>query len=157
MLGDETTAEDLTQDIFMHLQRALHTYDPTRELGPWVFTIATNKVRDHWRSRRHKQALREISLDDDEGSLQPASADHGPLPALENQELARLLDRAIDRLPESMRETLLLRWFEGLSFERISEMLGRNETAIRKRYSRAFEELRRSLSKTLGVQEDGRA
>jgi RNA polymerase sigma factor (sigma-70 family) len=155
MLGDESTAEDLTQDIFMHLQRSLHTYDASRELAPWVFTIATNKVRDHWRSRRHKQALRELSLDDD-GLMQPVSADRGPLPALENAELARLLDRAIDELPESMRETLVLRWYERLPFDRIAELLGRNETAIRKRYSRAFEELRRSLSKSLGLHEDGR-
>ena len=104
MVSDEHTAEDVTQDIFMHIQRALQSYDPARDLDPWVFTIASNKLRDHWRSRRHR---------------------------------------------EGMRETLILRYFEGLSFEDIAGMLDRNEAAVRKRYSRALEELRRSLQKTL--------
>src|SRR6185369_6358011 len=56
MLSEDHLAEDVTQDIFMHLQRSIHTYDPSRALSPWVFTIATNKVRDFWRSRRHKEA-----------------------------------------------------------------------------------------------------
>ena len=141
----------------MHIQRSLHTYDPARELAPWVFTIATNKVRDFWRSRRHRDSLQETSLDLEEAGFQPAAHDLGPLPALENQELGRLLDRAIDELPESMRATLTLRWFEGLSFEAIAALLQRNETAVRKRYSRALEELRRTLTKSLGLQGGGRA
>jgi RNA polymerase sigma factor (sigma-70 family) len=59
--------------------------------------------------------------------------------------------RAIDELPESMRAALVLRWQEGLSFEAIAAVLGRNEVAVRKRYSRALEELRRSLTRTLGL------
>ena len=151
MVGEESLAEDVTQDVFMHIQRSLHTYDPTRELAPWVFTIATNKVRDLWRSRRHRDALRETSLDQEENAFLAAASERGPLPSLENDELGRLLDRAIGELPESMRATLILRWFEGLSFEAIASLLERNETAIRKRYSRALEELRRSLSKSLGI------
>jgi RNA polymerase sigma-70 factor (ECF subfamily) len=150
MVGDEHTAEDVTQDIFMHIQRALQSYDPSRELDPWVFTIASNKLRDHWRSRRHREGMRETSLEEDETRFHPASTQRGPLPEMENEELGRQLSRAIDELPESMRETLILRYFEGLSFENIAAMLERNEAAVRKRYSRALEELRRSLQKTLG-------
>lgn len=149
MVSDEHTAEDVTQDIFMHIQRALQSYDPARDLDPWVFTIASNKLRDHWRSRRHREGMRETSLEDDETRFHPASTLRGPLPDMENEELGRQLSRAIDELPESMRETLILRYFEGLSFEDIAGMLDRNEAAVRKRYSRALEKLRRSLQKTL--------
>lgn len=156
MVSDEHTAEDVTQDIFMHIQRALQSYDPARDLDPWVFTIASNKLRDHWRSRRHREATREMSLEDDDTRFHPVSTERGPLPEMENQELARTLSRAIDELPESMRETLVLRYFEGLSFEDIAAMLDRNEAAVRKRYSRALEELRRSLEKALGGAGGGR-
>lgn len=147
MLSEEHLAEDVTQDIFMHIQRSIHTYDPSRALGPWVFTIATNKVRDFWRSRRHKDTLRESSLDEDGPPFDPPAGDRGPLPRLENEELGRVLSKAIDELPASMRETLVLRYFEGLPFEEIGRQVGHNETAIRKRYSRALEALREALGK----------
>lgn len=150
MLGEDHLAEDVTQEIFMHIQRSIHTYDPARELGPWVFTIATNKVRDFWRSRRHKDAQHEASLDEEDRRFQPPAKERGPLPQLEDEELSRELSRAIDALAPGMRETLLLRYFEGLSFEEIGTKIGRNETAARKRYSRALGELRDSLERYVG-------
>ena len=147
MVGEEHLAEDLTQDVFLHVHRALPTYDPERELRPWVFTIATNKVRDHWRSRRHKQTLLEVALEDDEraDAASPRRAP-GPTRALETRELGDTIARAVHELPEILRTTLLLRYFEGLSFEDIGRIVDRNETAVRKRYSRALEELRRALA-----------
>jgi RNA polymerase sigma-70 factor (ECF subfamily) len=147
MLGEDHLAEDVTQDVFMHIQRSIHTYDPAREPGPWVFTIATNKVRDFWRSRRHKDAQLETSLDDDDKPFRPPSKERGPLPSLENEELAGELSRAIDTLSPGTRETLILRYFEGLSFEEIGAKIGRNETAVRKRYSRALADLREALER----------
>lgn len=147
MLGEDHLAEDVTQDVFMHIQRSIHTYDPVREPGPWVFTIATNKVRDFWRSRRRKDLELESSLDDDGPPRDLPSREPGPLPRLENEELEKELSRAIDSLPPGMRETLLLRYFEGLSFEEIGARIARNETAVRKRYSRALAELRSALER----------
>ena len=151
MLAEDHLAEDVTQDVFMHIQRSIHTYDPSRGLGPWVFTIATNKVRDFWRSRRHKDALLESSLDEDDHGFDPPSAGRGPLPQLENAELGAVLSKAVDELPPGLRETLVLRYFEGLEFAEIGERVGRNETAVRKRYSRALEALRGSLEKYAGA------
>jgi RNA polymerase sigma-70 factor (ECF subfamily) len=156
MLSEDHTAEDVTQDVFMHVQRSVKSYDPERELDPWVFTIATNKVRDHWRSRRHRDNLSETSLDDADTRFHPIAPRRGPLPALENAELGRLLEHAIAELPESMRSALVLRYFEGLSFERIAQMFDRNEAAVRKRYSRALDELRRNLESRLSEPEGGK-
>lgn len=158
MLGEDHLAEDVTQEVFVHMQRSISTYDPSRELGPWVFTIATNKVRDHWRSRRHSNSLRETSLDagdDDSPNYDPPDRSRGPLPELVNEELRAELDAAIDALPPGMRETLVLRWYEELSFEEIGRMISRNEAAARKRYSRAFEELRSQLEKRMSAREGG--
>jgi RNA polymerase sigma factor (sigma-70 family) len=160
MLGEDHLAEDVTQEVFVHMQRSISTYDPARELGPWVFTIATNKVRDHWRSRRHSASQRETSLDagdDETANYDPPDRARGPLPELVNEELRAELDAAIDALPPSMRETLILRWYEELSFEEIGRMIARNEAAARKRYSRAFEELRHQLEKRMNAREGGAA
>lgn len=145
-------AEDVTQDVFVHIQRSIGSYDPARSLAPWVFTIAANKVRDHWRSRRHHDALRESSLDDEDSSplREPIDGGLGPLFDVENRELQATLETAIAKLPVGMRETLVLRWFEELPFDEIGRLIGRNETAVRKRYSRALAELRLLLEKRAG-------
>lgn len=152
LVAEDHLAEDVTQDVFVHIQRSISTFDPARELSPWVFTIAANKVRDHWRSRRHQDALREASLDGDDGApvREPVDGALGPAFQLENEELRRRLDAAIEELPAGMRETLVLRWFEELPFDEIGTMIGRNETAVRKRYSRALAELRGILEKSVG-------
>lgn len=155
MLGEEHLAEDVTQDIFMHIHRSLDTYDPSRDLRPWVFTIATNKVRDYWRSRRFRDSQREAAIaplsEDREGGLDLASDERGPDGLLANKELGATLAEAVESLPEGMRTTLVLRYFEGLSFEAIGAMIDRNEAAVRKRYSRALEELRKRLARQVGM------
>jgi RNA polymerase sigma-70 factor (ECF subfamily) len=157
MLGEDQVAEDLTQDIFMHIQRSLPSYDSSRELSPWVYTLATNKVRDYWRSRRSQDLLRERSIDELDAQQPITDRYVGPVVEFENRELGRVLSSAIDDLPEGLRATLLLRYFEGLSFEAIASVLELNEDAVRKRYSRALAELRRVLQKPLGLTDGGRA
>lgn len=149
LLREAHLAEDLTQEIFMHIHQSLPSYDPARALRPWVFTIATNKVRDFWRSRRHQQSLREIGSVDDDIGLPGTSGEEGPREAMQSAETTQLIEEAVQSLPDSMRTTLMLRYYEGLSFAEIGAIVDRNETAVRKRYSRALEELRQILSKSV--------
>jgi RNA polymerase sigma-70 factor (ECF subfamily) len=147
MVRDEHLAEDLTQDVFLQVQRALHTYDPERSLRPWVFTIATNKLRDHWRSARQREVWGEEEENEAAGVAERfVSEDPGAAQELSQREMAELLHRAIDELPDGMRAALVLRVFEGLSFEAIGAALDRSNVAVRKRYSRALELLRGSLA-----------
>jgi len=159
LVVEDHLAEDVTQDVFVHIHRSIQTFDSARDLSPWVFTIAANKVRDHWRSRRHHDALRETSLDGDDARplVEPVDGALGPLFDIENRELRATLDAAIGELPVGMRETLVLRWFEELPFDEIGRMIGRNETAVRKRYSRALAELRVNLEKRVGTVGGGNA
>lgn len=149
MVGDDATAEDVTQDVFVHLLGAIPTFDVARELDPWVFSIATNKVRDLWRARGTRAGGRVASLDDEgERALDPPDARPGPLPELETGEMRETLSRAIDALPAGLRAAFVLRWHEELEFEDIGRILERNEAAARKRYSRALSELRRILEES---------
>ena len=145
LVKQEHLAEDLTQEIFLQLQRGFDKYDPTRALRPWVFTIATNKLRDHWRSRGHRDALATSSLEQEEFTYDVPTLQPGSEEQLTNEELAEHLRLAIAELPEGMRVAVQLRVFEELSFEAIGEILGRNAVAVRKRYSRALEQLRETM------------
>ena len=132
-------AEDLTQDIFLKIHRSLPSFDPKRSLRAWVFAIAMNRIRDHWRSRR---TLRETDHDDD-GT---ASIDsERPDSELERQERDDEVMRAVYRLPFGMRLVFLLRIYDGLTFETIAKILKLTPAAARKRYSRALKLLRKSL------------
>ena len=111
-------------------------------------TIATNKIRDHWRSRHHGEFRRQVSVESD-GVADQVSVDSNTDP--ERAELAQQVRAAIHELSETSRTTILLRAFENLSFEAIGRIVGHNEVAVRKRYSRALSALRQSLEKTSAI------
>ena len=152
VLGDEQAAEDLTHDIFLQVYRALPGYDPSKKVRPWLFTIAANKIRDHFRSLPRREAARHVSLDDeDEQRPRLASHERSPGADLARRELERDVRRVMGKLPESMRAALELRIFEGLSFDAMARALGRNVSAVRKRYSRALKALRGDLARPLRI------
>lgn len=154
LVGDDHLAEDLTQEIFLQVHRSLESYDPARDIRPWLFSIATNKVRDHWRSRRHREEQGEESAEQ-EGLAEMLSAMDPPEARLSASEVEERVRQAIEALPEGMRMTVMLRIWEGLSFEEIGAILERNEVAVRKRFSRALEVLRQALGKVWEAQAEG--
>ncbi|MEM8711529.1 MAG: RNA polymerase sigma factor, partial [Planctomycetota bacterium] len=111
-----------------------------------VYTIATNKVRDQWRSRRHQESRHTQSVDVEEGGPQLVADAPQPAAELEATEIGDEVRAAVEELPEMLKTTFVLRFYEGLSFEAIGKMVDRNEAAVRKRYSRALSELRESLA-----------
>ncbi|MFT5687489.1 MAG: RNA polymerase sigma-70 factor (ECF subfamily), partial [Planctomycetota bacterium] len=141
LVRDETLTEDLTQDVFFHVYRALPSYDPSRPFEPWMYTIAANKVRDHWRKRARRKTDQDRAID---GGLEEVLPSDAPSPDfnLQQSELTLAVQEAVEALPDSLAEAVRLRAFEGLSFEAIGERIQRNATAARKRYSRAINALR---------------
>jgi RNA polymerase sigma-70 factor (ECF subfamily) len=143
LLADRAAAEDVTQEVFQKVYRALGRLDPGRDPEPWLATITRNACRDVWRSRGYKLARRSRSLDDpDEGyrELLP-SPDAGPEETVFRRERERRVGEAIQKLPESLREVVLLHDYRGYGHEEIAAMLGASHDAVRKRYSRALSRL----------------
>lgn len=148
MVGAEAEAEDVTSDVFLHLQSAIRHFDPSRDPEPWVFTIATNKVRDVWRSGEHGRRQRTVSLDIPENASMlraTEDANSDPTRPAEHAELRQVIDAAIAELPQTLRRVFVLRWTEQMEFRDIARLLDRKEDAVRKRYSRALEHLRIAL------------
>jgi RNA polymerase sigma-70 factor (ECF subfamily) len=156
LVGDEHLAEDLTQDVFVNVQRALPMYDPKRDPRPWVFAIATNRLRDHWRARGvEAMGSGGANVEQDELAQLLPAPEVAPDGDLARTELADRVRHAIERLPEGLRATVLLRAFEGLSFAEIGRIVERDEVAVRKRYSRALGLLRGSLGDAWRTQAEG--
>jgi RNA polymerase sigma-70 factor (ECF subfamily) len=152
LVRDRTLAEDLTQDSFVRMHGALGRLDPARDPTPWVFTVVTNTVRDHWRSRAHRATMRQSSLED-VGELPSDDGRGAPDRALERKESARAVRAAMGRLSDADREILLLRNFRSLTTEEIVEILGIRPEAVRQRYSRAVRRLGRAYRELRGGQD----
>jgi len=151
LLGDETAAEDATQEVFLKVYRAIDRLDPDRDPAPWLTTIAYNLCRDRWRSVADRMDRRSSSLEGRPG-LSSRLGDDGPDPEERTLALERqaLVQRAVARLPEPQREVVLLHDYEGWTHERIARHLDASHAAIRKRYSRALSALAELLKETLG-------
>lgn len=146
LLGERAAAEDAAQDVFLKVHHAADRLDPARNPEPWLIAITANVCRDLWRSGAHRMARRSSSIEDDPavgGAL--ASTGKGPEAELLADERERLVQDAIRRLPEHLREAVLLREYQGLRYDEVARILGIREAAARKRHSRALAELGRLL------------
>jgi len=133
-------ADDLAQTAFVRLHRALDRLDPKRDPAPWVFTVVVNTIRDHWRSRAHRDAGQTVTFDElwDRPDAPAELGVEGEM--LRNEEKA-VLEAAMARLSPGDREILWLREFEERSVGDTAEMLCIRPEAVRQRHSRAVRRL----------------
>ena len=129
-VGSPATADDLFQETFLQVHQSAHTFDPTKRLKPWLFTIAANKARDHLRrNKRQKAAPLSASIDGASGDgatfvdLMEADMELPPETA-QGRETAELVRQLVSEMPEHLREVLLLAYFNQLSYKEVAENLG---------------------------------
>lgn len=129
LMRDASHAEDVAQDTFFRLHRSAQKFESSRGLRPWLFSIAANAARDHYRyhTRRPAMSLHAPARPGDPegstlGSMQPANTE-SPHSMLERAEMEQRVRRAVDRMPVHLREILLLSYFRRLSYNEISDSL----------------------------------
>lgn len=138
-VGGDPVAQDLVQQTFLQLHRARRDYRLGAPLRPWLYTIAANLRREHFRRRGRRP---EVSMEERPGR-EPSSS-----PEVSSPE-ARLLRRALQELPQHEREVLVLHWFEGLSMAEVAEVLGASRSAVKVRAHRAYKKLKVLLEQGL--------
>lgn len=134
LTGDRQAAEDVFQEAFLQVHISADTFDPSRRFKPWLFTIAANKGRDFIRKRGRRH---EVDLSAPVSQVGAGKAGEGgssfvdlmqidippPDERLGAQERDELVQRAIDRLSPSLKEILLLAYFQRLSYAQIADDL----------------------------------
>src|SRR5688572_17383111 len=137
-LSSPGEAHDLVQQTFLQLHRARRDFKPGARLRPWIFTIALNLKREHFRRlRRRPEAPLEL-----DGRNDPAVLPDSP----ERAENQRAVRRALDQLPPDHREVIVLHWLEGLSFPEVSVIVGASVSAVKVRAHRGYVALRKLLA-----------
>ena len=144
-VGKHDEAEDLTQDIFLKIFKALATFDRRANFQTWIVSISRNLCIDHYRSVRKERQT--IAREVDAGDLQPASPERGPYHAAEHQDLRALLRQALQTLPATLRTAVILRDLQELSYQEIADHLGLPEGTVKSRINRGRIELAHQLKR----------
>jgi RNA polymerase sigma-70 factor (ECF subfamily) len=142
-VGRHDEAEDLTQDIFLKIFKALKTFDRRANFQTWIISISRNLCIDHYRSVRKERQT--IARDVDSNDLQPATTDRGPYAQAEHQDLRAQLRQALELLPITLRTAVVLRDLQELSYQEIADRLGLPEGTVKSRINRGRIELAHQL------------
>ena len=149
--GKHDDAEDLTQEIFLKVFRSLEKFNRDADFSTWLSSVARNYCIDHYRaSKREREVLVEDLVAFD---LAPASSGN-PHRVLEERDRSSFVRRGLEMLPEKLRETVVLRDLQGLSYQEMADQLRLPEGTVKSRINRGREELARLL---LRAQQPGRA
>jgi len=147
--GRADEAEELTQEIFLHLLKVLKSFDSSGSLPAWIQRVARNYAIDHYRRRRRERALVTEGEDfDDAVRLTPDhSGDANPHRALEEKDRADFLRAGIDKLPAELSQAVILRDLQGMSYEEMATTLRVPLGTVKSRINRGRLELARRLSR----------
>ena len=151
MLGDKAESEDVLQEVFLRVIRNVGKYKMRGKFKSWIFTIANRLAISELRHRGKRQVL---SLDERFGTsegdveLHDVVGDERYLPDVlaERKELGKNLGEAIQSLPVSQRQVLVMREFSGLPFKEIARITGCPLNTVLGRMHYALGNLRKMLS-----------
>ena len=135
---DRETAQDLVQETFLRLLASIAQYKYPRPFRPWLYTIAHNLLRDHF---KRADTQRTGTVPDDELD-QWQSKLPTPDTAVATQETEQQIIIAIQQLPQHQKETILLRYVEDLSLREISDVLKIPLGTVKSRLSLGLKQLR---------------
>ena len=129
-LNHQDMVEDTFQETFLQLFTSRDSFDTSRPLRPWLFTIAANKAKDALRKRQRTAAIhigaiaesQEMSFDD---VLNTLTSDSSTMPdeELQKSETASLVGQIITDMPENLREILILAYFDKFSYKQMARIL----------------------------------
>jgi RNA polymerase sigma-70 factor (ECF subfamily) len=123
MLRDAGRAEEVAQDVFLKVWRAFPTYDGRAAVSTWLYAIARNTCLSALRSESYRRT---------------ATLDEVPEPVAPVSTLDRIdWDRYLSRLPEALRQVVMLFYFQERSISEVAQMLGVAEGTVKSQLHRA--------------------
>ena len=129
-LGDRNLADDVFQNTFLQLYTKSGKYETGRPVRPWLYTIATHQAIDALRRNGRHQAVsldqaREEMPDGDVRTLVDLveSRGPGPMDQAQGEERRKRVRASVDRLPDFLRQVVVLAYYQGLKYREIADIL----------------------------------
>jgi RNA polymerase sigma-70 factor, ECF subfamily len=153
VVKDEAEVEDVMQQAYINAFTHLHQFEDRSEFSTWLTRIALNEA---FARRQKMQRLESFSVPGGDGASieEVTSTQPDPERQAYAEELRRVLEEAIDELPESYRTVFMLRDVEGLSTSETGAGLGIGDEAVKTRLHRARAMIRKSVSARVGAVAD---
>jgi len=153
ILGSDAEAEDAVQDAYVGAYFKLQQFRGPGGFATWICRIATNEALMRRRGRSRSALSESSTLDESDNReaaiADPQSPDYNPEAAVHEQELRRLLEEAVDGLPEVYRAAFVMREVERMSVAETADCLGIEEATVKTRVHRARRMLQRDLTSDL--------
>ena len=133
MTGNSEDADDLTQNTFIRAYQYLWRYDTRKKFFTWLYTLALNLIRNHFKKKKYNKSSENISM--------LSLADKNPSAEeklIEDQEISSYLLR----LEDELRALMIMKYMQELSFEEIAQITGKSLSAIKMRIYRGLAKLK---------------
>ncbi len=135
---DQQVSEDLTQESFFNAWHHIGQLKDGKALNGWIYRIASNASKLHWRKQKHKEVI------GTEGLEMPQSGE-GEHEKMEHNEQLEHLKDAVERLPMKLRETIILHYMQQLTIAEATEAASLNQGTFKSRLNRALKTLRKEI------------
>lgn len=142
---NQAVADDLMQDVWFAVARQASVYQVKARFKTWLFTIAHNRMVDHFRTAKNHASLDASDEDNSLAETLAADSGFGPVRQLQSREQAAALIAAVEALPAPQREAFLLQAEAGMSVEEIATTTGVSFETAKSRLRYARSSLKQSL------------
>jgi RNA polymerase sigma-70 factor (ECF subfamily) len=149
-VSDAGAVEDLVQEVFLRVYKSAKNFDVEKKFSSWLYKIALNEVKRHWKRSSSRQTYSlNTPLGDEGGDAERADLleDQRPTPDVSTETLlfSKNLRQLIDQLPEKQRMVVMLKVYQDLTFEQIAEICECPLSTVLSRMRYAVNKLRRWL------------
>ena len=136
MLGNHLDADEVTQEVLIVLYKKLKTFKFNSALFTWIYRITSTRSLNQIRKRKVKRFL---FLDDDEALELKGNND--PVSDVDNKEKLERLNKILEKIPVKQREVFIMRHFDEMSYEEISEVTGKSVGGLKANYHHALKKI----------------
>jgi len=141
-------AEDLSQEVFLEILKSIGRYKQNSSLFTWIYRITVNKSLDHLRRQKRRDALHQIGTfikvsndGTNRNDTEPAVMDNRN----DDKEKRKILDNAVNSLPENQKIAFILNKYDELSYKEIAEIMNLSHSSVESLIHRAKMNLQKKL------------